>query len=514
MVLCRGTAPDGAFFGTAVLQSGYPLCERVARVFHKPHILDAHAVPALLPDAADRLAAVHEHAVEIPTRVADALARPAQALARLADGLPRMAQPVHKARLFLADAGVDLALRDLLRCLAIDPLRLLALPCQLREPVQIAPDRRGVVLGALLRALLRHLPETFLRSLLELRDEVQQLILRFALIDRIPDIRVACGVLVVGQFNPIDFTRWCNRNRVNQQRLPIRSVDSEIPSADDSFFCPLHTINVVIQRLFVLRLAVQEINNRYSTLQFSCSPILRPSILRNLSKSNRKPILRQLSSHSRVEISFIDRIVEHCFFSKLRLVKEKSSPRSLRIFSVCFPEMNTCVICLHVLFCRFKIHRFLFHIEVKSINIKQPSFFVHGLAVLEILLLRLRQLAPLTVLADGKLPLGILLQVLLPLWKCVALGILRSVNPISRIFPLDICPEVAYIISEVNVPHGPLRIGRRAPSEEHLASFFVQMQEPSICGCLHDVVGESTSIEAGYYFVGFNTLALQARFCV
>lgn len=412
MVLCRGTAPDGAFFGTAVLQSGYPLRERVARVLHKPNILDAHAVPALLPDAADRLAAVHELAVEIPTRVADALARLTQALARIPEGLPRMAQPVHKARLFLADAGVDLALGDLLRRLALNALRLLALPCQLREPLQIAPDRRGVVLDSFLRALLRHLPETFLRSLLELRDEVQQLVLRFALIDRIPDIRVAGGVLVVGQFNPIDFTRWCNRNRVNQQRLPIRSVDSEIPSADDSFFCPLHTINVVIQRLFVLRLAVQEINNRYSTLQFSCSPILRPSILRNLSKSNRKPILRQLSSHSRVEISFIDRIVEHCFFSKLRLVKEKSCPRSLRIFSVCFPEMNTCVICLHVLFCRFKIHRFLFHIEVKSINIKQPSFFVHGLAVLEILLLRLRQLAPLTVLGDGKF----LLDIVLCLW--------------------------------------------------------------------------------------------------
>lgn len=202
-----------------------------------------------------------------------------------------MAQPVHKARLFLADAGVDLALGDLLRRLALNALRLLALPCQLREPVQIAPDRRGVVLDSFLRALLRHLPETFLRSLLELRDEVQQLILRSS------------------------------------------------------------------------------------------------------------------------------------------------------------------------------------------------------------------------VLADGKLPLGILLQVLLPLWKCVALGILRSVNPISRIFPLDICPEVAYIIGEVNVPHGTLRIGRRAPSEEHLTSFFVQMQEPSICGCLHNIVGESTSIEAGYYFVGFNTLS-------
>ena len=252
-------------------------------------------VPALLPDAADRLAAVHELAVEIPPRVADVLSRPAQALARIADGLPRMAQPVHKARFFLADAGVDLALGDLLRRLALNALRLLALPCQLREPVQIAPDRRGVVLGALLCALLhtllRHFTETFLRSLLELRDEIQKLVLRSS------------------------------------------------------------------------------------------------------------------------------------------------------------------------------------------------------------------------VLADGKLPLGILLQVLLPLWKCVALGILRSVNPISRIFPLDICPEVAYIIGEVNVPHGTLRIGRRAPSEEHLTSFFVQMQEPSICGCLHDVVGESTSVIAGYYLVGFNTLS-------
>ncbi len=257
-------------------------------------------VPALLPDAADRLAAVHELAVEIPPRVADVLSRPAQALARIADGLPRMAKPVHKARLFLADAGVDLALGDLLRRLALNALRLLALPRQLREPVQIAPDRRGVVLGTLLRALLCALLrcQPLLRSLLELRDEIQQLILRSS------------------------------------------------------------------------------------------------------------------------------------------------------------------------------------------------------------------------VLADRKLLLGILLQVLLPLWKCVALGILRSANPVSRFFPLDICPEVAYIIGEVNVPHGPLRIGRRAPSEEHLASFFVQMQKPSFCGCLHNIVGESTSIEAGYYFVGFNTLTLQARFCV
>ena len=255
-------------------------------------------VPALFPDAADRLAAVHELAVEIPPRVADALSRPAQALARVPDGLPRMAQPVHKARFFLADAGVDLALGDLLRRLALNALRLLALPCQLREPVQIAPDRRGVVLDSFLCALLRHVPEALFRSPLELRDEIQQIVLRFA------------------------------------------------------------------------------------------------------------------------------------------------------------------------------------------------------------------------VLADGKLLLGILLQVLLPLWKCVALGILRSVNPVSRFFPLDICPEVAYIIGEVNVPHGPLRIGRRAPSEEHLASFFVQMQKPSFCGCLHNIVGESTSIEAGYYFVGFNTLTLQARFCV
>lgn len=140
-------------------------------------------VPALLPDAADRLAAVHEHAVEIPPRVADALSRPAQALARVPDGLPRMAQPVHKARFFLADAGVDLALGDLLRRLALNALRLFALPRQLREPVQIAPDRRGVVLGSFLRALLRHVPEALLRSPLELRDEVQQLVLRFVLAD-------------------------------------------------------------------------------------------------------------------------------------------------------------------------------------------------------------------------------------------------------------------------------------------------------------------------------------------
>ena len=144
-------------------------------------------VPALLPDAADRLAAVHELAVEIPPRVADVLSRPAQALARIPDSLPRMAQPVHKARLFLADAGVDLALGDLLRRLALNALRLLALPRQLREPVQIAPDRRGVVLDSFLRALLRHLPETFLRSLLELRDEIQQLVLRLAFADGIPE---------------------------------------------------------------------------------------------------------------------------------------------------------------------------------------------------------------------------------------------------------------------------------------------------------------------------------------
>ena len=152
-------------------------------------------VPALLPDAADRLAAVHELAVEIPPRVADVLSRPAQALARIADGLPRMAKPVHKARLFLADAGVDLALGDLLRRLALNALRLLALPCQLREPLQIAPDRRGVVLDSFLRALLRHLPETFLRSLLELRDEVQQIVLRFAVLgDRKFPVDIFAGI--------------------------------------------------------------------------------------------------------------------------------------------------------------------------------------------------------------------------------------------------------------------------------------------------------------------------------
>lgn len=159
-----------------------------------------------------------------------------------------MAQPVHKARFFLADAGVDLALGDLLRRLALNALRLLALPCQLREPVQIAPDRRGVVLGALLRALLRHVPEALLRSPLELRDEVQQFILRLALADgKLRAARLAVRIMQLMSENavaidvPFDVVQnTFVENDCSILRLYTRNIEVEY-SVDD----PLDHVLVV-----------------------------------------------------------------------------------------------------------------------------------------------------------------------------------------------------------------------------------------------------------------------------
>lgn len=347
-------------------------------------------VPALLPDAADRLAAVHELAVEIPPRVADVLSRPAQALARIADGLPRMAQPVHKSRLFLADAGVDLALGDLLRRLALNALRLFALPCQLREPVQIAPDRRGVVLDSFLRALLRHLPETFLRSLLELRDEVQQLILRFALIDRIPDIRVACGVPVGDPLRLLRLQRHIagaakllvlNNNAV----IPIapEPVCKRLPALRRTALVLLHLSRKTFQRVGIERVRNVQINGFRSAAEpglsaqiFGAEPKTdmarcRPALIRGVPVR----VLSELFSVEYSKLVGVSRVVDR----------------------------------------------------------KQPPVIIPDRAVPEIRLLRLAELAPLTVLADGKLLLGILLQVLLPLWQIRIFRVRRKISlTISR----------------------------------------------------------------------------------
>ena len=326
-------------------------------------------VPALLPDAADRLAAVHELAVEIPPRVADVLSRPAQALTRIPDGLPRMAHPVHKARLFLADAGVDLALGDLLRRLALNALRLLALPRQLREPVQIAPDRRGVVLDSFLRALLRHVPEALLRSPLELRDEVQQLVLRLAFADGIPDIRVTGGVPVGDPLRLLRLQRHIagaakllvlNNNAV----IPIapEPVCKRLPALRRTALVLLHLSRKTFQRVGIERVRNVQINGFRSAAEpglsaqiFGAEPKTdmarcRPALIRGVPVR----VLSELFSVEYSKLVGVSRVVDR----------------------------------------------------------KQPPVLIPNRAVPEIRLLRLAELVPLTVLGDGKF----LLDIVLCLW--------------------------------------------------------------------------------------------------
>lgn len=346
------------------MQSGYPLRERVARIFHKPHILDAHAVPALLPDAADRLAAVHEHAVEIPPRVADALAR-------IPEGLPRMAQPVHKARFFLADAGVDLALGDLLRRLALNALRLLALPRQLREPVQIAPDRRGVVLDSFLRALLRHLPETFLRSLLELRDDIQQLVLRLALIDRIPDIRVT-GWVPLGDV--LDLLA------VKSDRNTQRTVAS--------------VLNYTV---------IAEITHRVLQSIIAHSLRVGTGFLLHLFRKTAG-----ISSRSVIDKRICD--VQICL--------DDAAPETFGAVELLAREIISFSECFQTTPAFFDGFAIVEHGKVPVFSPRpvvhhhQPPVLIPDRAVPEIRLLRLAELVPLTVLGDGKF----LLDIVLCLW--------------------------------------------------------------------------------------------------
>jgi len=55
----------------------------------------------------------------------------------------------------------------------------------------------------------------------------------------------------------------------------------------------------------------------------------------------------------------------------------------------------------------------------------------------------------------------------------------RVPTPLGPI-PLDFFPKVLYILLEVNISYGSRRIGRRYPSEDCLASFFVQIKQSSI----------------------------------
>ena len=78
-------------------------------------------------------------------------------------------------------------------------------------------------------------------------------------------------------------------------------------------------------------------------------------------------------------------------------------------------------------------------------------------------------------------------------------------------FPLDISPEIVYILSIVSrphlgeqlcppergIPHGARGIGPRSPSDERLTSFFVKAQQPVLPGCFSYILSNGRTVKRG-----------------